>query len=172
MPLVNAGAKSPSSQKAPPTTSEAHGAGEEGSAKTLASLVEDMASNPHDEVMRLRNKSKELRAEKKSITRNLRNAQRRTTRMQKRAKNLSDADLLSVLRMRQVKQSQKVVKSKANKDKVLTARVEEDDMQEDSESEVEEVPEEESPPKRRKVDIFNATAASSNCGDEGVPALY
>ena len=131
MPLVNAGAQSPGSQKAPPTASEAHGAGEEGSAKTLASLVEDMASNPHDEVMRLRNKSKELRAEKKSITRNLRNAQRRTTRMQKRAKNLSDADLLSVLRMRQVKQSQKVVKSKANKDKVLTASVEEDDVQED-----------------------------------------
>ena len=92
--------------------------------------------------------------------------------MQKRAKNLSDADLLSVLRMRQVKQSQKVVKSKANKDKVLTSSVEEDDMQEEEESEVEEVPEEESPPKRRRVDIFNATAASSNCGDEGVPALY
>ena len=152
--------------------SAAHGGGEEGSAKTLASLVEDMASNPHDEVMRLRNKSKELRAEKKSITRNLRNAQRRTTRMQKRAKNLSDADLLSVMRMRQVKQSQKVVKSKAKKDKVLTASVEEDDMQEEEESEVDEVPEDEESPDMKSIDVSNRTAASSNCGDAGVPALY
>ena len=172
MPLVNASAKSPSSQKAPPTASEAHGTGEEGSAKTLASLVENMVSNPHGEVMRLRNKSKELRAEKKSITRNLRNAQRRTTRMQKRAKNLSDADLLSVMRMRQVKQSQKVVKSKAKKDKVLTASVEEDDMQEEEESEVDEVPEDEESPDMKDIDVSNRTAASSNCGDAGVPALY
>ena len=172
MPLVNAGASSAVPQKAHPKTGEAHGRGEEGSAKTLASLVEDMASNPHDEVMRLRNKSKELRAEKKSITRNLRNAQRRTTRMQKRAKDLSDADLLSVLRMRHVKQSQKVVKSKANKDKVLTASVEEDDMQEEEESEVDEVPEDEESPDMKDIDVSNRTAASSRCGDAGVPALY
>ena len=92
--------------------------------------------------------------------------------MQKRAKDLSDADLLSVLRMRHVKQSQKVVKSKANKDKVLTASVEEDDMQEEEESEVEEVPEDEESPEMKDIDVSNRTAASSNCGDAGVPALY
>ena len=172
MPLVNASARSSSSQKAPPTASEAHGTGEEGSAKALASLVEDMASNPHDEVMRLKDKTKELRAEKKEITRNLRNAQRRTTRMQRRAKDLSDADLLSVLRMRHVKQSQRVVKSKSSKDKALTASVEEVDMQEQEESEDDDMPEGEESPDMKNEGISNQTAASSRCEDAGVQTLY
>ncbi len=42
-----------------------------------------------------------LRAQKKSITKDLRNAERRRKRLKKKAKQLSDTDLVAVLRMRQ-----------------------------------------------------------------------
>ena len=79
-----------------------------------------------DETSGLKEQQKKAKEERKAITRELRNANRRRQRLKKRAKALSDADLLAVISLR-------------NHEKALgrwpSAEEEEDD--EDSESELE-----------------------------------
>ena len=53
-----------------------------------------------DDITALKAQQKRLRDEKKALTRNLRNAERRRSRLKKRAKALSDADLLAVISLR------------------------------------------------------------------------
>ncbi len=56
--------------------------------------------NPTDTVLGLKRKKAEIRKERKDISRNLRNAERRTKRLKEKARLLSDNDLLSVVVMR------------------------------------------------------------------------
>ena len=57
-------------------------------------------------IARLKATQAQLRAERKRVVRELRNAQKRRTRLCKRARQLSDADLVAVLQMREVTTSQ------------------------------------------------------------------
>ena len=79
-----------------------------------------------DEISALKEQQKKAREEKQAITKELRNANRRRQRLKRRAKALSDADLLAVISLR-------------NHEKALgrhpSAEEEEDD--EDSDSELE-----------------------------------
>lgn len=53
-----------------------------------------------DDIAALRAQQKKLKDDKKVLTKNLRNAERRRSRLKKRAKALSDADLLAVISLR------------------------------------------------------------------------
>jgi hypothetical protein len=53
-----------------------------------------------DQIAALKAEQKEMRTKKKQLSQTLRNAERRRTRLRKKAKLLSDNDLLDVLRMR------------------------------------------------------------------------
>ena len=79
-----------------------------------------------DEITALKEQQKKAKEEKKAITKELRNAHRRRQRLKKRAKALSDADLLAVISLR-------------NHEKALgrhpSAEEEEDDEESDSELE-------------------------------------
>ena len=52
-------------------------------------------------IRRLKAEQQELRTKRKQVAAELRNASRRASRLKKRARQLTDADLLEVLRMRQ-----------------------------------------------------------------------
>ena len=66
----------------------------------VRTLVSSTVEDPRDEITSLRKQQRELVQKKKTLAKDLKNAQRRTRRVQGRAKTLSDEDLLSVLRMR------------------------------------------------------------------------
>ena len=51
-------------------------------------------------IARLKTEQAELRAERKRISKELKNAERRRTRLRKQARQLSDADLVAVIQMR------------------------------------------------------------------------
>ena len=53
-----------------------------------------------EQIAALKAEQKEMRSKKKKLSQTLRNAERRRTRLRKKAKLLSDNDLLDVLRMR------------------------------------------------------------------------
>ena len=53
-----------------------------------------------DDITALKAQQRKLREEKKALARDLRNAERRRSRLKKRAKALSDADLLAVISLR------------------------------------------------------------------------
>ena len=80
-----------------------------------------------DDIKALKEEQQRMRAHKKAATKELRNAERRISRLKKRAKALSDADLLAVISLRNHEKA--LGKTKADGD-------EEED--EDSESEQEE----------------------------------
>ena len=63
--------------------------------------VRGTAESMLDEIQALKAKQKEAREAKKKISKDLRNAERRRQRLKKRAKALSDADLLAVMTLRQ-----------------------------------------------------------------------
>ena len=99
----------------------------EPTARPRRSTVADPGKHLLDEITALKEQQKKAKETKKAITKELRNANRRRQRLKKRAKLLSDADLLAVISLR-------------NHEKALgrqpSAEEEEDD--EDSESELEE----------------------------------
>jgi peptidoglycan hydrolase CwlO-like protein len=64
-----------------------------------------VGDNPVAEPKDLKHKAAELRKEKQELNRALRNAQRRNKRLNEKAKQLSDADLLSVMLMRRDKKA-------------------------------------------------------------------
>ncbi len=51
-------------------------------------------------IARLKREQDEVRASRKRVTKELKNAQKRKQRLKKRAKQLSDTDLVSVLQLR------------------------------------------------------------------------
>ena len=70
----------------------------------IASLMETMpVEHPQETVQTLKNAAAELRKKKKQVSRDLRNAKRKNKRLKEKAKQLSTADLLAVICMRQSK---------------------------------------------------------------------
>ena len=69
--------------------------------------------DPMEVVRKLQIQCNELRAHKKTMTRELRNAQSRKTRLKNKAKLLSDSDLLNVIKMRKRQQDEASLKAKA-----------------------------------------------------------
>ena len=68
-----------------------------GAESTTIELGKDMLK---DQIEALKHEQATMRAAKKKITKDLKNAERRRKRLRKRAKQLSDDDLIAVLRMR------------------------------------------------------------------------
>ena len=99
----------------------------EPTARSRRSAVADPGKDLLDEITTLKEQQKKAKEAKKAVTKELRNANRRRQRLKKRAKALSDVDLLAVISLR-------------NHEKALgrqpSAEEEEDD--EDSESELDE----------------------------------
>ena len=65
-----------------------------------ATDVVDLGKNMLDEIRKLKKEQQEARAAKKAVTKQLRNAERCRQRLKQRAKQLSDADLLAVISLR------------------------------------------------------------------------
>ena len=101
--------------------------GREPTARPRRSAVADPGKDLLNEISLLKDEQKKAKEAKKAITKNLRNANRRRQRLKRRAKALSDQDLLAVISLR-------------NHEKALGRKpsVEEDEEEEDSESELEE----------------------------------
>ena len=56
-----------------------------------------------EQILRLQNEEKEMRANKKRLQADLRNAKRKKSRLTKRAKQLTDSDLFQIMQMREAK---------------------------------------------------------------------
>ena len=56
-----------------------------------------------EQILRLQNEEKEMRANKKRVQADLRNAKRKKSRLTKRAKQLTDSDLIQIMQMREAK---------------------------------------------------------------------
>ena len=99
----------------------------EPTARPRRSEVVDPGKHLLDEISQLKDEQKKAKEAKQAITKNLRNANRRRQRLKRRAKALSDQDLLAVISLR-------------NHEKALGRQpsAEEDEEEEDSESELEE----------------------------------
>jgi hypothetical protein len=83
---------------APPSSSSSGSAG-------IAALLADVAKPADSEqlgdaITRLKREQDAVRADRKRVTKGLKNAQKRKQRLKKRAKQLSDSDLVSVLQLR------------------------------------------------------------------------
>ena len=107
--------------------SELERTGREPTARPRRSAVADPGKDLLDEITQLKEAQKKAKEAKKAVTKNLRNANRRRQRLKRRAKALSDQDLLAVISLR-------------NHEKALGRHpsAEEDEYDEDSESELEE----------------------------------
>ena len=101
--------------------------GREPTARPRRSTVGDPGKDLLDAITQLKVEQKKAKEAKKAISKDLRNANRRRQRLKRRAKALSDQDLLAVISLR-------------NHEKALgrQASAEEDEDDEDSESELEE----------------------------------
>lgn len=66
----------------------------------------DLGKNMLEEIAELKRKQKEAREAKLSVGKQLRNAERRRKRLKQRAKQLSDADLLAVISLRNHEKAQ------------------------------------------------------------------
>ena len=74
--------------------------GREPTARPRISAVADPGRDLLDQIMALKSEQKKAKDTKKAITKDLRNANRRRQRLKKRAKALSDQDLLAVISLR------------------------------------------------------------------------
>ena len=101
--------------------------GREPTARPRRSAVADPGKDLLDEITALKEEQKKAKDAKMAITKELRNANRRRQRLKKRAKALSDTDLLAVISLR-------------NHEKALSRQpsAEEEEDEEDSESELDE----------------------------------
>ena len=73
---------------------------EAGSQEDRNSFVRASVNNPKDAISDLKKVAHDLRQQKVRLTKDLKNARRRNSRMKTRAKTLTDGELWSVLRMR------------------------------------------------------------------------
>ena len=64
----------------------------------------DAHATPEDDIKRLKKDAADLKKQKTTVAKELRNATRRNNRIKEKAKQLSDADLISVMMMRKRKQ--------------------------------------------------------------------
>jgi Sec-independent protein translocase protein TatA len=88
---------------APPgsSASTSSGSGSAGIAALLADIpVPPGGEQLGDAITRLKREQDDVRANRKRVTKELKNAQKRKQRLKKRAKQLSDTDLVSVLQLR------------------------------------------------------------------------
>ena len=83
----------------------------------LAVMIESVV---HKNVERLKQEQTTLRADKKRITAELRNATKTKSRLKKRAKMLSDNDLLEVIQLRRIAKTAQAVAEDAGQDTVST----------------------------------------------------
>lgn len=92
----------PAPEQTATTSAAAVGRGE-GSAHEVPEVAEAAraAEGLNVAIRRLKAEQQELRTKRKQVAAELRNASRRASRLKKRARQLTDADLLEVLRMRQ-----------------------------------------------------------------------
>ena len=74
--------------------------GSEPTAASCSGLGVDPGQSILDDIASLRAQQKKLREDKKALSKNLRNAEKRRSRLKKRAKALTDADLLAVISLR------------------------------------------------------------------------
>ena len=75
----------------------------------IASSVEQSAGKEDElteKILRLQNEEKEMRANKKRLQADLRNAKRKTSRLTKRARLLTDSDLFQIMQMREAKKKE------------------------------------------------------------------
>lgn len=72
-----------------------------GAGRLLDQLLQGEVDNPRDTVLGLKARATALKKQKQELTRQLRNAQKRNQRLKEKCKQLSDGDLLSVIRMRE-----------------------------------------------------------------------
>ena len=81
-------------------------------------------------ITRLKAEQKAMREAKKNVTKSLRNAEKRRARLKKRARQLSDVDLVAVLQMRGVSgsSSSSTPSSASGTPAPATAAVTDDDM--------------------------------------------
>lgn len=93
---------SPGRANRPSAASPLSGASTPGKASgSAASQQSDLLAS----IERLKKEQKDLKAEKKRVAAELRNAEKRRKRLRQRARQLSDADLVQVLQMRQAASS-------------------------------------------------------------------
>lgn len=71
-----------------------------GSEIAVASLTPTAGEGLSLAIQRMKKEQMDLRRERKRVAKELRNAQKRASRLKKRARQLTDGDLLEVLRMR------------------------------------------------------------------------
>ena len=72
-------------------------------ASVTAAVGHDVKESLADSIIRLKAEQTEVRESRKRLSRALHNAQRRASRLKKRARQLTDGDLVEVLKMREVK---------------------------------------------------------------------
>ena len=71
---------------------------------SLEELLSAPVDTPERLIDTLRQRSRDMKQLRKNLTKDLRNAQRRNRRLKEKAKHLSDADILSIIRMRRDRQ--------------------------------------------------------------------
>ena len=59
-----------------------------------------------EQILRLQNEEKDMRTKKKRVQADLRNAKRKKSRLTKRAKQLTDSDLIHIMQMREAKKKE------------------------------------------------------------------
>ena len=83
-----------------PTRTDTEAVRSEPTAASSSGLPVDFGKSIIDDITALKQQKKKLRDQKAALTRDLRNAERRRSRLKKRAKALSDLDLLAVISLR------------------------------------------------------------------------
>ena len=103
--LAPAGGQAPSGAEAPPLADVGGRAGSSGDGgPALGALAGGQEKNILTEIQALKAEQKLAREAKLKITKELRNAEKRRQRLKKRAKQLSDNDLLAVMTLRSAEQ--------------------------------------------------------------------
>ena len=121
-----AASSAPNSQAAP-RAEEAALVDAPGRCVQAPALGIDWGTSMLDEIKRLKKEQHNAREKKKAATKELRNAERRRTRLKKRAKQLSDGDLLAVISLRT---HEKALAAGGEEGDVSAESAEEDDEEE------------------------------------------
>ncbi|MCP4243045.1 MAG: hypothetical protein GY772_21030 [bacterium] len=104
MPVIDGNAADPLHEEpALSRSASGHGSCSSSVERDLEELLTATVENPADTVTSLKVRATALKNEKKALQKRLRNAQRRVKRIKEKARVLSDADLLGVIRMRQAR---------------------------------------------------------------------
>ena len=103
--LAPAGGQAPADAEAPPLADVGGRPGSSGDGgSAIGAVAAAKEKNILTEIQALKAEQKRAREEKIKITKELRNAEKRRQRLKKRAKQLSDSDLLAVMTLRSAEQ--------------------------------------------------------------------